>query len=199
VKSINVFRLFYASRWISVGVLTFPETLALSVMYSLMCRASANMLWHFSGQATIMLILLSSTKLQLMMYAHTMMALMIWVFLLLSRSQCPRLVVEDEPLSIRSPISKRSSTPALLIIDDALIYFAHFKHGLIIFGWLVASHFQIFVGASFVMLLTLRRSLTILFFILSCRLLIFLKRAWLPYRIPVLSVALLFTIDTAYL
>ena len=130
------------------------------------------------------------------MYTHSMMTLMIWVFLLLSRSQRPRLVVEDESLSVRATVSKRSSAPALFVIDDALIYFAHFKHSLIIFGWLVATHFQIFVDASFFMLQTLCRSLTILFFVLSFRLLIFLKRAWLPHRVPVLSVALFFTIDT---
>jgi len=157
------------------------------------------MLWHFSSHATIMLVLLPGTKLQLMMYTHTLMALVVGVFLLLSRGQCPRLIVEDKTLSIWPSIPKRSSTSALFVIDNALIYFAHFENGLIIFGWLVAAHFQIFVGASFFVLLTLCRSLTILFFILSFRLLIFLKRAWLPYRIPVLAVALLFTIDTAYL
>ena len=128
-----------------------------------------------------------------------MVALVIWVFLLLSRGQCPRLIVDDEPLSIWPSISKRSSTTALFVIDDALIYFAHFQHGLIIFGWLVAAHLQILVGASFFVLLTLRRSLTILFLILSIWLLIFLKRAWLPNRVPVFAVALLLTIDTTNL
>jgi len=86
------------------------------------------------------------------MYAHTMMTLMIWVFLLLSRSQRPRLIVEDKPLSIWPSISKRSSATTLFVIDHALIYFAHFKHSLIISRWLVATNFQIFVGASFFML-----------------------------------------------
>lgn len=86
------------------------------------------------------------------MDAHSMMTLMIWVLLLLSRRQRPRLVVEDKPLSVRTTVSKRSSAPALFVIDDALIYFAHFKHSLIIFGWLVATRFQTFVGASFFML-----------------------------------------------
>ena len=198
-KSINVFRFLYASRRITVGILTFPEALALFIIYSLVRRASAYMLWHFSCQATQMLVLLPGAKLQLMMYTHAMVPLVIWVFLLLSRGQCPRLIVEDKPLSIWPSITERSSTAALFVIDNALIYFAHFEHGLIIFGWFVAAHFQIFVGASFFVLLTLCRSLTILFFILSFRLLIFLKRAWLPNRIPVFAVALLFTIDTTYL
>jgi hypothetical protein len=199
VQGVDVFWFLYAPRWISFCVLAFTQTLALSVICCLVCRASAQMLWHFSGQATIVLILLSGTELQLMMYAHTMMALMIRIFLLLSRSQRPRLVVKDKPLSVWSSISKRSSATAMLVIDDALIYLAHFKYSLIVFRCLVPTRFQVLVGTMFLILQTLCRSLSILFLILSFWLLIFLERPWLPNRIPVLSVALLFTVDTTCL
>ena len=198
VECVNIFWFLYTPRWISFCVLAFAQTLVLFVD-PLICRASAHMLWHFSGLAAVVLILLPGTELQLMMYAHTMMALVIWVLLLLSRSQRPRLVVKDKPLAIWSSISKRSSTTTLFVIDHALIYFAHFKHSLIIPRWFVAANFQIFVGAPFFILHALCRSLTILFFILSFWLLIFLKRTRLPNWIPVLSVALLFTVDATCL
>lgn len=74
VKSIDVFWLLYASWWISFCVLAFPQTLAISIIYyllfyALMCGTSlylslsAHVLWHFSSQAAIVLILLSGAKL----------------------------------------------------------------------------------------------------------------------------------------
>ena len=48
VKSIDVFWLLYASWWIPFCVLAFPQTLAISSIYALMCRASAHVLWHLA-------------------------------------------------------------------------------------------------------------------------------------------------------
>jgi len=52
VKGVDVFWFLYSPRWISICVLAFTQTLALSVVlvfvYSLMRRASTHMLWHFS-------------------------------------------------------------------------------------------------------------------------------------------------------
>ena len=63
VKSVNIFRFLNASRRVSVGVLTFPEALALWMIHFVVCRASAFMFWQFSCQATKMLVLLSGAKL----------------------------------------------------------------------------------------------------------------------------------------